>query len=154
MVFTFLGRLCLSTIFIVSAIHKAWDWDATERGMINVLCDWQGYTHHMPSVQTFLSTLLPWVTTLLIVATVVELVGGLLILLGIRVRLGAFLLILFLIPTTLFFHQFWFLDGMRRDLQIVMFLKNVAILGGLFYVLACGSRPTSRGHSGNISLDG
>jgi len=108
----------------------------------------------MPQVQSFLSNLLPWITTILILGTAVELIGGLLILLGIRVRFGAFLLIIFLIPTTLFFHQFWFLDGMRRDLQVVMFLKNVAIVGGLLYVLACGTG--SRGSNqplGKIPLD-
>lgn len=152
-ILTFLGRLCISLIFIVSAVHKAWDWDATERGVINVLCDWQGYTHHIPALQSFLSGLLPWITTLLILGTVIELIGGLMILLGIRARFGAFLLIIFLIPTTVFFHQFWYLDGMRRDLQVIMFLKNIAIIGGLLYILSCGAKPKAHYPMGRIPLD-
>jgi len=75
---------------------------------------------------------------LLAIATALELVGGLMLLLGIRVRLASVFLILFLIPTTLLYHHFWYLYGEERNLQLIMFLKNCAILGALLNVVAMG----------------
>lgn len=75
--------------------------------------------------------MIPWTPILLLFATLFELCGGLSILLGYREKLGAILLILFLIPATVLMHQFWFVEGAMRELQLTHFLKNLAILGGL-----------------------
>lgn len=135
-----LGRICLSLIFIISAINKIFDWAATEKGLVNVLCDWHTYLGYSESLQVCFSNVMPWAPAILVIATAVELLGGLLVLFGVKTRFGAFLLIILLIPVTILFHQFWYLEGGKRDLQIVMFLKNLAILGGLLYVLAYGNR--------------
>ena len=139
-ILTLIGRLCLGTIFILSAVHKIINWQGTERGVIHMLCDWHAYVSHSDSLQAFFTGVLPWVTALLVASTVIELLGGILVFFGVKARFGAFLLLIFLIPTTILFHAFWFLDGARRDMQLVMFLKNLAIFGGLLYVLAYGAR--------------
>lgn len=82
--------------------------------------------------------IMEYAPTLLGVAVGVELIGGLSLLLGIRPRFGAGLLILFLLPTTFLYHHFWFLYGEERNLQLVMFLKNCAIIGGLMQVISIG----------------
>ena len=89
-------------------------------------------------MQKILEHALPWVSLLLILGIVFELVGGLLIFLSLNIRLGAFLLLIFLILTTLFFHHFWYLQGTDYDLQLSMFLKNLSIFGGLLIVLTYG----------------
>ncbi len=65
------------------------------------------------------------------------------LLLGFKARVGAVLLIIFLIPATLIFHNFWAFEGMERQMQMIMFMKNLAILGGLLLVLGLGPGPIS-----------
>ena len=137
-VLIFLGRICISLIFILSAIHKIFDWQGTERGLINILCDWQGYAKG--GMEEFFMSILPWVPAFLVFSVVVELLGGLMLLLGIKGRLGAFLLLFFTAITTVIFHQFWYLEGLKREMEFVLFLKNTAIMGGLLFVLAYGTK--------------
>ncbi len=136
-----LARFLLSAIFLTAGIHKIFYWHEGEVALLNVLSEWQVHLESFPSVQEFLSFLTSWTPLLLLGATLFELVGGLLLLLGVREKLGAGLLVLFLIPTTVLFHQFWFLDGSMRELQQTMFLKNLAIIGGLMMVLLNGAQP-------------
>ena len=70
------------------------------------------------------------------------LVGGLLLLIGFRGRLAAFLLILFLVPDTLVLHSFWTVDPanvLAYTEHLTHFLKNVGLLGGLLLVMGFGS---------------
>lgn len=75
---------------------------------------------------------------------VLALVGGLSILLGYRARLGSVLVALFLIPVTLSMHRFWGeTDPMAAQLHLVMFLKNLAVLGGALLFAHYGAGPVS-----------
>ena len=72
------------------------------------------------------------------------LAGGLSILLGYRARLGAWLLVLFLIPVTFAMHNFWAVkDPMMAQMQIAMFMKNVSMLGGALLISQFGTGPWS-----------
>ena len=79
---------------------------------------------------------MPFTKFFLICAVILELSGGILLLTGKFEKAGARLLILFLVPTTLIFH----IDFAQR-IQIIQFLKNSAIIGGLFAVLCKGDKP-------------
>jgi putative oxidoreductase len=57
---------------------------------------------------------------------------------GFLTRIGALGLILYMIPTTLIFHSFWAFEGAEQKMQMVNFMKNLALIGGLFTVLAFG----------------
>ncbi len=71
-------------------------------------------------------------------------VGGLSILLGYRAKLGAWLIVLFLIPVTLLMHKFWTVsDPMMAQIQMVMFMKNVSMLGGALLITQFGAGPFS-----------
>ena len=63
-------------------------------------------------------------------AIALELGGGLALLLGWYSRLAALALIVFSIPATLIFHDFWPVAGDGRMMQTIMFLKNMSIVGG------------------------
>jgi putative oxidoreductase len=78
------------------------------------------------------------VPVFLVAAALVELAGGLSILLGCWARLGALALFLLLIPTTLIFHDFWAYEGMDRMNQMQHFMKNLTIMGGLLMVVGLG----------------
>lgn len=70
--------------------------------------------------------------------------GGLSVLLGYRARLGAWALVLFLIPVTLTMHAFWKVtDPGMAQMQFAMFLKNVSILGGALLIAHFGAGPVS-----------
>ena len=70
--------------------------------------------------------------------------GGLSILLGYRARLGAALVVLFLVPVTLAMHRFWGVpDPMMAQMQQAMFMKNFAMLGGVLLVSYFGAGPFS-----------
>jgi putative oxidoreductase len=72
----------------------------------------------------------------MVLASVFAGLGGLFVLLGIQVRLGAILLILFLIPLTVIMHAFWMYHGSMREMEMMMFLTNISIVGGLFILAA------------------
>lgn len=70
--------------------------------------------------------------------------GGLSVLLGYHARFGALLLVLFLVPVTLMMHAFWAVgDPGEAQVQQIMFMKNVSMLGAALLVLHWGSGPFS-----------
>ena len=75
---------------------------------------------------------------------ILALTGGLSILLGYRARLGAWLIALFLVPVTLMMHKFWAIaDPRMQQIQMVLFMKNIAILGGALLISQFGAGPFS-----------
>jgi len=118
------GRILLSQIFLLSAVMKALHWSATTDHMA---------AKGMVAVPFFLG-----------MAILFELGGGLCVLLGWKARCGALALAFFLIPTTLIFHAFW-TDPQTMENQMQHFLKNLAIMGGLFTLAGAGA--------GRFSLD-
>jgi putative oxidoreductase len=119
------GRILLALIFLLSGLNKFAAWEGTAAYMAS---------KGMPIVPFFLVS-----------AALVELAGGLSVALGFRARVGAAALFLFLIPTSLIFHNFWALEGMEQQVQMAMFMKNLAIMGGLLLLVAFGP--------GELSLD-
>lgn len=74
----------------------------------------------------------------------IAIVGAALVALGWHTRLGALLLVLFLVPVTMMMHRFWFItDPMTRTLQHVMFFKNLALIGGALLLAHFGGGPYS-----------
>lgn len=77
-------------------------------------------------------------------AGILSLVGGLSILFGYHARIGAGLLVLFLVPVTPMMHNFWAVkDPMMAQMQMVNFLKNLSLLGGAFLISQFGAGPWS-----------
>jgi putative oxidoreductase len=120
-----LGRLLLCHIFLLSGFSKIMDWSGTAQQMAG---------KGMPMVPLFLAG-----------AILCEILGGLSLLVGFRARLGALLLFLYLIPVTLVFHNFWAYDGVEHKMQMINFMKNLAIMGGMALVIGFGA--------GSISID-
>ena len=75
---------------------------------------------------------------------VLALVGGLSVLLGYHARIGAVLLVVFLVPVTLWMHAFWReTDPAAAAAQLANFLKNLSMLGGALLIIYFGSGPLS-----------
>src|ERR1700730_12373716 len=74
----------------------------------------------------------------------IALTGGLSILLGYRAKIGAWLLVLFLATVTPMLHNFWTVaDPMMHQMQLILFMKNVSMLGGALLVTQLGAGPWS-----------
>jgi putative oxidoreductase len=75
---------------------------------------------------------------------IMAIVGGLSILLGFHGKLGAWLLVLFLVPVTFAMHNFWAVkDPMMQQIQMAMFLKNFSMLGSALFFTQIGTGPLS-----------
>ncbi len=82
---------------------------------------------------------------LLTLAIIFEFGGGLLVLFGWHTRLGAAALFIFTLLTSFLIHHFWSYPPEAAQLQMIQFMKNIAILGGALYIFCFGA--------GGFSLD-
>lgn len=72
------------------------------------------------------------------------LAGALSIILGYRAKIGAWLIVAFLVPVTITMHNFWAVsDPMMYQMQLGMFMKNMAMLGGALLIAHFGAGPLS-----------
>jgi len=86
----------------------------------------------------------PFASLLVPLSGVLALAGGLSVLLGYKARLGAWMLIVFLVPVTLTMHAFWTVtDPMMAQMQQAMFLKNVSMMGAALLIAYFGAGPVS-----------
>ncbi|ELS00711.1 putative membrane protein [Xenococcus sp. PCC 7305] len=112
------ARICLCSIFLNSGISKIFGFSGTAVMMAN-----KG---------------LPIAGILLLFTIAFQLLGGFSLLLGYKVKLGSILLILFLIPATLVFH-----NPLADPSQLNSFLKNIGLIGGLLMVIYAGAGALS-----------
>jgi putative oxidoreductase len=88
----------------------------------------------------------PMPTVLVPISGVIALLGGLSVLFGYRARLGGCLLVVFLVPVTLFMHNFWAApDAAMFRLQLLQFARNLVLLGCACQLVRVGA--------GSLSLD-
>ena len=111
------ARICLALIFFKAGIDH--------------LIGFAGFVEYIAKT-------LPLAPVLAIGTIIFQLLGGLSLILGYKVKIGSLLLIIFLIPATLLFHNF-IGDGS----QLNAFLKNVGLIGGLLMVIYSGAGPVS-----------
>jgi uncharacterized membrane protein YphA (DoxX/SURF4 family) len=119
-----IGRILLVLIFLKSGIGKIENFEGTAQYMAS-------------------NGIAPYTNFFLVGAIFFELAGSITVILGYFARFGAMLLLLFLIPTTLIFHNI-FVDSVDPK-TMIEFMKNVAMFGGLLVLLAVGA--------GRFSLD-
>ncbi|MEW6055672.1 MAG: DoxX family protein [Bdellovibrionota bacterium] len=118
-----LSRILLATVFAFSGASKLLYWEETLQ---------------------FISPVLGQAAPLLLGgAAAIEIVGSLMILLGARAKWGAVLLMFYLLPVTFLFHDFWNYQGVDRQMQLIHWMKNLAIMGGLIRVFYHGAGRAS-----------
>ena len=117
-----LGRVAFAAVFVVFAPA-----DFTQQGV--AFAAQQGVP--LPGV------LVP-------LAGLISLAGGLSVILGYRARLGAWLLVVFLVPVTIILHNFWAVtDPMMAQMQLGFFMGNLSRLGGALLIAHFGAGPVS-----------
>lgn len=120
-----LGRVLLCTIFLLSAVG-------------NIIPNFRSVAGTMATEGV------PAPQLMLVGAIAFLIAGSLSIILGYKPRLGAALLLVFLVLATYFFHDFWTLgDPQARQEQTIQFLKNLGLMGAMLLVIANGTGPMS-----------
>jgi putative oxidoreductase len=88
----------------------------------------------------------PLASLLVPVSGLIALAGGLSLLFGYRAKLGALLLVLFLVPVTFTMHDFWAVsDPIMFQIQLTLFVRNVFLI--------CGALLFAYFGAGALSLD-
>ena len=119
------GRILIAFIFVFSGFGKVAGFDGTV-----------GY---------IASKGLPLPQLAAIAAIIVELGGGIALVLGWKARWAAAAMLIFTGMAALLFHNFWAVPPEQAQNQMIHFMKNIAIMGGLLYVVIYGSGPLSVG---------
>ena len=115
-----LGRVLLSFIFIYDAYDSIFYFRETKENMTAYGLTWQQDLQLSGAI--FLLIL-----------------GGLMVLLGYRAKMGAVLLLLYWVPVTFIVHSYWNAPEEMKRLESILFMKNLAIIGGLLMVWANGT---------------
>ena len=113
-----LGRVLIAPLFLVAGIRKAMAVAGTA-----------GYLAKLG---------VPAADMVVYAVIAAEILGGLLLLIGWRTRLVAWILIVFVAVATGLAHRFWEFDAAQQANQQTQFLKNLAIIGGLLFLAAFG----------------
>jgi putative oxidoreductase len=86
----------------------------------------------------------PFASFLVPASGILALLGALSVVLGYKAKIGAWLLVLFLVPVTMMMHNFWAVaDPMMAQMQMGMFMKNISMLGCALMITYFGSGPVS-----------
>ena len=97
-----------------------------------------------PTIAYAASQGVPLPSVLVPLSGVIAIAGGLSILLGYHAKIGAWLIVVFLVPVTVMMHNFWTVtDPMMMQMQMMMFLKNLSMLGGALLITQFGAGPFS-----------
>jgi putative oxidoreductase len=115
-----LGRLAIATIFLLSAVG-------------NKIPHFQDVARVMGSVG------MPAPQLMLVGAIVFLIAGSLSLILGYKARIGAGLLLVFLVLASSYFHAFWKLEGQAQQDQMIHFMKNLALMGTMLFIIANGA---------------
>jgi len=115
-----IGRIFLATIFIFEAVDSTLYFEKTRQAMtVNGL---------------------NWNQEMLLYGSIFLLIlGGLMVLFGYRSTLGVALLLMYWVPVTFIVHDFWNYPKEELREQSILFMKNIAIIGGLLMLAGKGS---------------
>jgi len=133
-----IGRALISVIFIVSGIEHF-------IGVQSLADNIAAANLPLPAqVQQYLP--IPQHLALGYLVAAVEVIAGLLVLVGLLTRLAAVVLFVFCALTIAFIHHFWNMEGPAQVANQIHALKNLALMGGLLLLTAKGA--------GGYSFDG
>ena len=118
-----IGRVLLALMFVLAGFDKLTGIEGTA-----------GY---------IASAGLPMATALAVIVGLLEFFGGLALMVGFHARWAALALGLFVLAASLLFHNFWAMPADKAFMQQLMFMKNLSIAGGMFFVAAVGAGPLS-----------
>jgi putative oxidoreductase len=117
-IYMLIARITMGLLFIIPAIRQI--------------------TTYAGTVKYFASLGIPAPEAAAVLAVVIEIVAGVMIILGWKTRWAAWLLVLYVLIATAFAHRFWQFPEAQQFNQLNHFLKNLAVIGGLLYIITFG----------------
>ncbi len=114
------GRVALAAMFLMAGVDKL-------------------FAHTGQTVQMMEAYHIPFAGLAIYPAGIVELVGGIALIVGYQTRLAALVLAAFTAFVTPIFHSFWAVPADQQLVQMLFFTKNLAVFGGLLHVVALGT---------------
>jgi len=129
-----LGRIFLSLLFVVSGVQKLMDIKEITKRLTD---------SNVPIPEQIVPYLqgIPKYEALAYLVAGIEVLGGLMVLVGLKARWGALLLVVFSAVIIVFVHHFWDMSGAAFKTDMIEALKYLSIIGGLLLVVAVGSGP-------------
>jgi uncharacterized membrane protein YphA (DoxX/SURF4 family) len=139
------GRILFAVLFIVSGATKLFDLAATADVIASKVIIPAALTTYTSQLETM--TGMEMKQMLAIAAGAIELICGLTIALNFGARFFALLLIVFVIATTFYFHDFWNQTGADAKNNMIHALKNLSIVGALFIIAGIGRGSRAADHA-------
>jgi uncharacterized membrane protein YphA (DoxX/SURF4 family) len=139
------GRILFAVLFIVSGASKLFDLSATADVIAGKIVIPAALTTYTSQLETM--TGMEMKQMLAIAAGAIELICGLTIALNFGARFFALLLIVFVIATTFYFHDFWNQTGADAKNNMIHALKNLSIVGALFIIAGIGRGSRAADHA-------
>jgi putative oxidoreductase len=121
-IITFIGRILFSLMFLTALM-----------------------SHFDPNMIGYAASQgVPMASVLVPLSGIMAGAGALSIIFGYKTKIGAWLIIIFLLPITFTMHNFWAIsDPMASQLHLAMFMKNLSMIGGALILASFGAGPLS-----------
>jgi putative oxidoreductase len=139
------GRILFAVLFIVSGASKLFDLSATADVIAGKIVIPAALTTYTSQLETM--TGMEMKQMMAIAAGAIELICGLTIALNFGARFFALLLIVFVVATTFYFHDFWNQTGADAKNNMIHALKNLSIVGALFIIAGIGRGSRAADHA-------
>jgi uncharacterized membrane protein YphA (DoxX/SURF4 family) len=132
------ARILIGAVFFFGGLGLILNWEGATRHFAATMQMWELASGAETGIGQAFNTVGQLAPLFVGLATLFQLLGSVSVISGYQIRIGATLLILFLLPATLFFHAFWMMTGPEAAAQQIMLLKNLGLLGGVLYVAIFG----------------
>ena len=139
-----IGRIFLSIIFIIFGGSSIANWDVAYTDLDAAIVNWQMYKGNIQAVGSLLDVLTGYIQFLLGLGIFLQVMGGLMVFFGYKVKIGALFLSLYMVGSTLIYFPFWFYEGEQMTYNLVLFLKNVSIFGGILLLFGAVPKRTNQ----------
>ena len=139
--FIIVGRVLFSVLFIVSGASKLFDIAGTAEGIASkvvIPSALMGFTTQLEGL-----TGMPTAHMLAIAVGALELVCGVFIALNLGARFFSWVLAIFIVVATFYYHDFWDQTGPEAKNNMIHALKNLSLVGALFIIAGIGRSPTA-----------
>ena len=104
-------------------------------------------SHNFLSIRNVISRVafkgIPFPGLAVVISEILLIVAGLSFITGFLPTIGVCAAVLFLVPVTFIMHNFWALPEAAKQIQMIMFMKNISMMGGMLLIIAFGSGPKS-----------
>jgi putative oxidoreductase len=117
--FLLVGRLLMASLFLSTGIPHALDYGS---GLAKYIAALGG----------------PYPEILAVIATAVEVLGAIALILGVLPRITALALVAFVIVAAGLAHRYWQYPAAQQSMQMAHFFKNTALIGGLLFYYVSG----------------